>query len=67
MINQAETETRFLTRKELAKRYSVSVKNITKWQKDGFIPVMRVNSRMFRYPIPACDDAVKALIINPKG
>ena len=66
MTDTQNTDSRkLLDRKQLAKRYSVSEKSITTWQKSGRIPFIRINQRMVRFPIAECDEAMEAMIQKP--
>ena len=45
----------FATIKEIAARYGMCSKTITKWVKTGVIPITRINKRVILFYIEACD------------
>ena len=47
-----------LTKKQLAAVLSVTVRTISKWQKDGFLPVIKIGGRCL-YPWAAVQDKLR--------
>jgi hypothetical protein len=49
-------ETALATKKELAKRYKVSLRTLDHWQE--FLPKLKFSARLIRYPVAECDRAL---------
>jgi hypothetical protein len=54
-MNQSP-ETALATKKQLAKRYKVSVRTLDNWTK--FLPHLKFSARLIRYPVAECDRAL---------
>ena len=52
------THSGLLTKKQLADALSVTVRTISKWQKDGFLPVIKIGGRCL-YPWAAVQDKLR--------
>ena len=49
MLNEKTEERRLETRRELAKRYSVSERTIANWMRDHLIPYVAISARTIRF------------------
>ena len=51
----------WVTSKQLAERYKISLRCLQNWVRDGVIPVVRVG-RVLRFNIASCDSALSTRI-----
>lgn len=72
VYNTDNVEARFADTVTLARRFSVSVRQIQKWTSAGILPVHKLGRRCIRYDVAKCDLAVdsfqtRAACIGRKG
>lgn len=58
------TNSEYLTRPQIAERYNLSQRIITKMQKSGKLPSITLNRRVVRFPVTECDKVIQSLISN---
>jgi len=49
----------YVTKKELATRYSVTLGTINNWMREGRIPFLRLSRQLVRFNLKDCDAAIK--------
>ena len=55
VYNTANVEPRFADTVSLARRYSVSSRQIQKWRTAGILPAVNLGRRCLRFDVAACD------------
>lgn len=59
MASQIDQSEPLLTKKQIARRYGVSVRTITEWMSRRLIPHMKVSHKIVRFDREKCDIAVR--------
>ena len=60
-----ESDLRFLTRPEAARRYRVGLRTIDRWIREGRLPKVQLGARCIRLPQQLCDAAVLKFLVEP--
>lgn len=60
----AVVETEFLTIRQAAARYAVSVRTISRWLSEGRLPKIALSKRLVRLDRQQCDEAIRRFTIQ---
>jgi len=60
----AQQEREFLTIRQAARRYGVSIRTLSRWLADGRLPKIALSKRLIRLDRQQCDEAIRRFTIQ---
>jgi excisionase family DNA binding protein len=58
MKNMTHDQQRFLTTRELAEHFRISVRSVHRWKNEGILPFYRIGPRMIRFDLDEGNQAL---------